>query len=78
MSGLIRPYQVREGQRKLKVDSFVFEVDAEGKECTWMNVDEATKNHQGAISDVQSEKKEGRMYSTSSDVNIDGLSCLKK
>lgn len=68
----------REGQRNLDVNSFIFEVDDTGKEYARMNVDEATKNHPGGIQDVQSSQKEGRMYSTSSDINLDGLACLKK
>jgi len=43
-----------------------------------MNVDEATKNHLGGIVHVQSSEKFGQMYQTSSDPNLDGLSCLKK
>lgn len=68
----------REGQRNLNFNSFVFEVDDAGQEYARMNVDEATKNHPGGINDVQSSKKEGRMYHTSVDVDLDGLACLKK
>ena len=68
----------REGQRELRSDSFVFEVDEDGRLYARMNVDEATKNHPGGIVDVQSSQKFGRMYQTSSDPNLDGLSCLRK
>ncbi|XP_078371359.1 uncharacterized protein KIAA1958-like [Oculina patagonica] len=52
----------REGQRELRHDSFVFEVDEDGRLYARMNVDEATKNHPGGIVDVQSSQKFGRMY----------------
>ena len=68
----------REGQRELRADSFVFEVDENCHPYAHMNVDEATKNHPGEIVDVQSSQKFGQMYQTSSDPNLDGLSCLKK
>ena len=68
----------REGQRELRADSFVFEVDEDCRPYARMNVDEVTKNHPGGIVDVQSSEKFGRMYQTSSDPNLDGLSCLKK
>jgi len=56
----------------------VFEVDENIRPYARMNVDEATKNHPGGILDVQSSQKFERMYQTSSDPNLDGLSCLKK
>ena len=68
----------REGQRELRADSFVFEVDEDCRPYAHMNVDDATKNHPGRIVGVQSSQKFGRMYQTSSDPSLDGLSCLKK
>jgi len=38
----------------------------------------STKNHLGGIVDLQCSQKFGRMYQTSSNPNLDGLSCLKK
>ena len=68
----------REGQRKFRADSFVLEVGEDCRPYGCMNGDQATKNHPGGIVDVQSSKNFGRMYQTSSDPNLDGLSCLKK
>ena len=67
-----------EGQRELRADSFVFKVDEDCRPYARTNVDEATKNHPGGIVDVQSSQKFGQMYQTSSDPNLDGLSCLKE
>ena len=68
----------REGQRELRADGFVFEVDEDSRPYARMNVDGATKSHPVGIVDVQSSQKFGRMYHTSSDPYLDGLSCLKK
>ena len=68
----------REGQRQLRADSFVLQVDEDCRPYARRNVNEATKNHPGGIVDVQSSQKLGRMHQTSSDPNLDGLSCLKK
>ena len=64
-----------EGQRELRADSFVFEVDADCRPYARVNVDEATKN---CRREARNSQKFGRMYQTSSDPNLDGLSCLKK
>ena len=46
-----------EGQRSLKKSSFVFSEDAKGDHFVAMVHDEATKNHQGGVSDVESLEK---------------------
>ena len=43
-----------EGQRSLEKSSFVFSEDAKGDYFVSMAHDEATKNHQGGIADVES------------------------
>ena len=67
----------REGQRELTKQSFEFLVDESGREYVSMTHDEATKNHPGGIDDVNSMEKEARMYSTSDNQLLDGLTCLK-
>ena len=67
----------REGQRELTKQSFEFLVDESGREYVLMTHDEATKNHPGGIDDVNSMEKEARMYSTSDNQLLDGLTCLK-
>ena len=55
----------REGQRNLKKSSFVFLQDENGKRYATMAHDEASKNHQGSLSDnTVSFEKLGRMYQT--------------
>ena len=54
----------REGQRSLTPSSFKFEIDEDGRRYATMAHDEASKNHQGGLRDVQSFEKEGRMYRT--------------
>lgn len=63
-----------EGQRSLKKSSFVFSADAKGDRFVSMAHDEATKNHQGGVSDVESFEKNARMYKTNS--KIDGYTAL--
>ena len=63
-----------EGQRSLKKSSFVFSEDAKGDHFVAMVHDEATKNHQGGVSDVESFEKNARMYKTSS--KTDGYTAL--
>ena len=63
-----------EGQRSLKKCSFVFSEDAKGDCFVSMAHDEATKNHQGGISDVESFEKNARMYKTSG--KTDGYTAL--
>ena len=63
-----------EGQRSLKKSSFVFSEDAKGVYFVSMAHDEATKNHQGGISDVESFEKNARMYKTSG--KTDGYTAL--
>ena len=63
-----------EGQRSLKKSSFVFNEDAKGDHFVSMVHDEATKNHQGGLSDVESFEKNARMYKTSS--KTDGYTAL--
>ena len=46
-----------EGQRSLKKSSFVFSEDAKGDHFVSMAHDEATKKHQGGVSDVESFEK---------------------
>ena len=54
-----------EGQRNLKKSSFVFLQDENGKRFATMAHDEASKNHQGGLSDnTVSYEKLGRMYQT--------------
>ena len=48
-----------------KRSSFVFSEDAKGDHFVSMAHDEATKNHQGGVSDVESFEKNARMYNTS-------------
>ena len=55
----------RGGQRNLKKSSFVFLQDENGKRYATMAHDEASKNHQGGLSDnTVSFEKLGRMYQT--------------
>ncbi|KAK2561534.1 hypothetical protein P5673_015510 [Acropora cervicornis] len=55
----------REGQRNLKKSSFVFLQDENGNRYATMAHDEASKNHQGGLSDnTVSFEKLGRMYQT--------------
>ena len=55
----------REEQRNLKKSSFVFLQDENGKRYATMAHDEASKNHQGGLSDnTVSFEKLGRMYQT--------------
>ncbi|KAK3705942.1 hypothetical protein QZH41_001259 [Actinostola sp. cb2023] len=68
----------REGQQALTAASFKFSLDENGQEYASMTHDETTKNHQGGLSDQQTNEKDARMYSTSDDPNLDGLKCLKK
>jgi len=63
-----------EGQQSLKKSSFVFSEDAKGDYFVSMAHDEAAKNHQGGISDVESFEKNARMYKTSS--KTDGYTAL--
>jgi len=63
-----------EGQRSLKKSSFVFSEDAKGDYFVSMAHDEATKNLQGGISDVESFETNARMYKTNS--KTDGYGAL--
>lgn len=63
-----------EGQRSLKKSSFVFSEDAKGDHFVSMAHDEATKNHQGAVCDVESFERNARMYKTS--CKTDGYTAL--
>jgi len=65
----------REGQRGLTKSSFQFLTDENNKPYARMAHDEATKNHQGGISDQQSFEKEARMYQT--DDPNDGYNALR-
>lgn len=67
-----------EGLRNLKSESFTFCKDDEGREYVTMAHDEATKNHPGGAADIESFEKHGRMYKSSEDPNLDGISCLKR
>ena len=64
-----------EGQRGLTKKSFLFGEDAKGKQFVSMAHDEATKNHQGGVADVESFEKSARMYKTNS--KFDGYTALE-
>ena len=55
-----------EGQKSLQKSCFVFSEDVKGDHFVSMAHDEATKNHQGGVSDVESFGKNVRMYKNSS------------
>ena len=65
-----------EGQRELRRDSFAFNKTADSRQFATMSHEEATKNHQGGISDKPSNEKQTRLYSTGQ--FGDSFWCLKK
>lgn len=73
------PTGVEEAERvnaNSAADSFLFEGGEDCRPYARMNVDEEPRtNNFGGIVDVQSVE---RMYQTSNDPNLDGLSCMRK
>ena len=64
----------REGQQNLKLSSFKFAVDEQGKHCVTMTHDEMSKSHPSGLKDKSSFEKTARMYET--DSNTDGYLAL--
>ena len=59
----------REGQRNLKLSSFKFAVDKQGKRYGTMSHDETSKNHSGVPKGKSSFNKTALMYETESDTD---------